>query len=410
MSVAEEEIVEMDGVKHLHGNLYRVRLDLIELPEASEEGVLTFKNPRLVGTNKPKGFSKEEMEELRKAIQTEGLEHPLLLRKVLVKGKSILQLVSGERRYRSISKLVKDKASCRNPATGKDEKASVLYEYVDARINLNMDDRTAYKHAYSGNDKAIGIGEGSTVALIREFREAGWTDQDVMEATGKSITWLKDTDILIDLDEDTFKALANDQINRSAALDLAKIEDVEERLQVLDRAREFATSRLSSVKKKLEKEVENTESKAEVAKAEIAEHEFTGNGEAKAKAESKAKKLESKAAQKRREHAEVDDGEPKVTGKDLQKARSTGKRSGESQAGDEKSLTKAKMDKCWYQPAKALVKSEGLDESGKAIENIELEDARLILLVCESFERGEKDVVKILKQHYTAKLKRAKAH
>ena len=66
---------------HLHGNLYRVRLDKIHFAESGDDAdILTFKNPRHILGNSSKGFSKEEMSELREAIRTEGLKDPLLLR------------------------------------------------------------------------------------------------------------------------------------------------------------------------------------------------------------------------------------------------------------------------------------------------------------------------------------------
>jgi ParB-like chromosome segregation protein Spo0J len=407
-----DAVVAMDGVKHLHGNLYRVRLSIIQLAENTkkEKGVLSFQNPRhILSSGKPKGFSKEEMNELREAIRTEGLENPLLLRLIEIDGKKILQLVSGERRYRSLLKLVESKAECFDPATGKTAKADKLFEYVDVRINTHMDDKAAFKHAFSGNDKAIGIGEGATIALIREYRTAGWTDGDIMEATGKSITWLKDSDVLIGLDEHTFTALTNDQINRSAALDLAKIEDVAERLEVLDAARNFASKRLSAMKKKLESEVAAAESKAEVAEGEAVEAEMTGDDEAAEAAQKKAEKLQKKAKAKKREVEEVNE-QPRVTGKDLQKAKAGRKKPGANPGGTNDdgtaALTKAKIQKFWYEPCVSLIKHDGQTDDGEPVE-IDLEDAHLVKYLCEQMEKGERDIVKILKHHQKAKDRRA---
>jgi len=401
-------VLDMDGVKHLHGNLYRVRRDLIQLADNKQEkkGVLTFTNPRhILTTDKPKGFSKEEMAELREAIRTEGLENPLLLRLIEIDNEKVLQLVSGERRYRSISKLCGDKADCYDPATSKMQKAEKLYEYIDVRIN-HMDDKAAFKHAFSGNDKAIGIGEGATVALIREYRSAGWNDHEIMDATGKSITWLKDSDVLIGLDDQTFSALTNEQINRSAALELAKIEDVTERLDVLETARNFASNRLAKMKKKLEKEVASAENKVELAESEAAEAEFNNDTEAQAEAEDKAEKLQTKADRKKKEASEIGD-DPRVTNKDLQQARKKpGANPGNGTGDSQQALTKSKIEKFWFEPCAALIKNDGNDENGDLVE-VDLEDAYLVKLLCESIDKGERDIFKILKSHQRAKDKRA---
>jgi hypothetical protein len=408
MTATEEsdvEVIDLDGVQHLHGNLYRVRLDLIQLADTDlKKGDLSFSNPRTrFSGGKPKGFSKEEMSELREAIRTEGLENPLRLRWL---EDETIQLVSGERRYRSLKKLISDKADCFDPATGKLKKAGTLYEYVDARLSI-LDDREAFKVAYSGNDKAIGIGEGATIALIREYRAADWSDSEIMEATGKSITWLKDTDVLIGLDEETFTALTNEQINRSAALDLAKIEDVNERFELLDSARNFATKRLSTMKAKLQKEAESAEHKAEVAKGDLVEAEFMGDEEAEEEAAEKVEKLEEKAKNKRSQAEEIDEEPAKITSKDLQKARKKpGANPGNGTGDANSAMTKAKIQKFWYEPCAALIKNEGNDEDGNPVE-IDLEDAYLVRYLCEQMEKGERDIIKMLKHHLRAKEKRA---
>jgi len=320
-------------------------------------------------------------------------------------GEKKLQLVNGERRTRCAKKLVKEKADCFDPITGETVKANELYHEIDAYIS-EMDDQTAYKHAFSSNDRAVAIGDGCTVALIREFRTVrGYTDQDIMLITGKSITWVKETDDLLGLDEKTFNALATDQINRSVAIDLSKIEDVAERMALLDTARNFAAVRLSNVKKKLETEVNSSEKKADLAKAKAVVADHYGDEEGKEEAEANVEKLKAKAHSKRKEKEEIESEAAKITSKDLQKA----KNAKQKEAGGEErvALTKAKMKKYWYDVSVALIKSDGCDENGEPIEGIDQEDNRLGKLIMEQIAKGETDWVKILKHHQKAKEKRA---
>jgi hypothetical protein len=340
------------------------------------------------------------MEELHESIRTEGLHNPLQLRWVEIDGVRKLQLVAGERRTRTIKKLVKENVECFNQATGKMTKASELYSEVDAYVS-EMDDATAFKNAFSSNDRAIGIGEGSTIALIREFRESGRTDKEILDITGKSTTWLKETDVLIGLDDKTFDALAGDKINRSAALELADVNDVKERMALLDVASNFASIRLAKIKQKLEAEVDAAESKADMAKAKAVVAKHKGDEEAQEEAEAKAVTLKDKAKSKRIQQEEVEEGGPRVTSKDLQKAKNA-KQKESGGDGERVALTRAKIAKCWHAPCAALIKADGKDENDQPVE-VDLEDVRLAKLLCEQIDKGETDIIRILKKHLKAK-------
>ena len=79
-------------------------------------------NPR---TKQNQGFSEENMTRLRNGIQRDGLDHPLLIRSI--DGRT--QLVAGERRLRSVQRLIEDdlmaakngkeRVLCKNPACNK---------------------------------------------------------------------------------------------------------------------------------------------------------------------------------------------------------------------------------------------------------------------------------------------------
>lgn len=402
---------KIDGIQHLNGNLYRVRNTLINFTEQGEpNNGLTFSNPRLINGNpKPKGFSKEEMNELREAIRTEGLANPLLLRWSEVDNKRKLQVVGGERRKRCIDKLITSDADCFDPATESWMKASKVYEYIDVRIN-EMDDQTAFKNAFSENDTSVGIGDGATIGLIAEFRKAGWTDDEILKTTGKSISWLRDTDILLSLDEKTFAALTSEEINRSSALELAKIEDVQTRTEHLHLAEQFAVSRIKALKEKLTHEVESAETKAELAKAAAVEAVIRNNDEdAAEKEKAKQEKALARAAKKKQEIENLDENMPVITGKDLHKAKnkiaSKDETISDEELEDGKALTNAKIAKYWYEPLAKIIKDwEGLEgEAEGANLEIDLCDAKLVLLLIDARLQGIKDITSLLQAHKLTK-------
>lgn len=389
MSVSENFAKSMDGVKHLHGNLYRVKRNLIQLAEPGfnpSEKSLKFANPRYVRTTKGKpvgkGLAKEEMEELRNAIRTEGLENPLRLRFVDGKEGSVLEVVNGERRKRNIDKLCKDNEDCYDPASEEIKKAGVLYDSIDCRIN-RMDDRTAFKYSFSDGERAIDIGEAATVSFVRHLRRCGEDNESIVELTGKSITWVKETDELIALDNKTFEALNSEEINRKVALSLAEIANTKERLAKLAQVKQSAIIRLEKLQEKIDEEVEKAEDQQEIARAEKREAEITGGDtEAAEEVETEAKK---KVTKKKKEQKKVSQRKPKATGKDL----------GE----DERTpLTRSKIEKSWYEPLPAIIR--------KRDEEIDVEDARLAKLLCEGIFKGERDVLKLLKQHKKNKIRR----
>ena len=389
MSVSENFAELMDGVKHLHGNLYRVKRDLIQLAKPGvnpSEKALKFANPRYIKTAKGKpvgkGLAKEEMEELRNAIRTEGLENPVRLRCVDANEGLVLEIVNGERRKRNIDKLCKDNEDCYDPAEEDIKKASELYDFIDCRIN-RMDDRTAFKHSFTSNEKAIDIGEAATVSFVRHLRQCGEDSESIVELTGKSITWVKETDSLIGLDDKTFEALKAEDINRKVALSLTEIKSTKDRLARLKDVKKAASVRLDKLKAKADDEVEKAEEQQEIARAEKKVTEITGGDtEAAKEAEVEAKK---KVVKKKKEQEKVSKRKVKATGKDLGKS-------------ETKPLTRSKVEKRWNEPLPAIIR--------KRDEEIDVEDARLAKLLCEGFFKGEEDILKLLKQHKKNKTRR----
>ena len=133
------------GTKHLFGTMFSVRLSMIKVADGGFDPTsteLSFFNPRWTEMNGKRfgvGFSAQEMQDLREDIQTEGLNHPLRCRwfpyqhprTTQPKG---VQLVDGERRFRSLSLLVKENVLCFDVNTGQMRPARELYEWIECRV------------------------------------------------------------------------------------------------------------------------------------------------------------------------------------------------------------------------------------------------------------------------------------
>lgn len=384
-----QEWLASNGIeaKQLHGDLYRVKLNSINYTDKDNT---EFFNPRHSG-NVTAGLSSDEMAELREDIKRSGLNNPLLVRPCEVDGKYVLQLVNGERRKRSLDYLVKKNEECYDSSTGEKRPAKELYEYVDVRIR-RMSDQEAFRQAISSNATAIDIGEGGLINFVRILREKGHDDEFIIDVTGRSTSWIRQTDQLLQLDDKTFSALCNDEINRDLALQLSNLE-VEERLERLDQCIEVAKERLSAIKEQHKKEESKDKSMLSKAKAKLAAAEGLGGDVDKANLNLEETQEKIKKRQSRRQRAEKVKG--RATAKDAEDL-------------GPKPLSKAKLQKLWYTPCEGLVKTKGKDEEGNEIEGIDLEDVRLVLLLEGKRNDGEEDIMKVLKKHFKDKARRAK--
>lgn len=397
MSKVAEKVVQ------LHKDLYLVDSDLLEYAGASfETDEQVFINPRHAGranAGMGKGFEKDAMASLREGIRTEGLLHPLIVCSGSNIGSQKMTIVNGERRKRCIDKLKADNTPCLNRDTGKFEPASEIYASIPCIVLVNPDVETLYKYAWSSNEGAESIGEAAQVALIRQWRKWNWTDEKICDITDKSITWLKETDQILGLDDDCWERFQNQEINRAVALKVANIVDIPKRIAAVDTACAMAAKRLNILTEEIQADLAEAKEQAELEKAKVVDAEMQNNEKKKAKAKENVAKLEKKVAKKKDEKDKLKNSKAKASVKDLNAAN-------EELDNVAKRLTFAKIEKCWIAPCVDAVKSDGKDDKGEDL-GIDVEDARLVVQLWNNIESGEREIFKILKAHSKARLQRA---
>lgn len=372
------------GVEHLHGITYRVRLSIIRTADGGfdpKSTNLEFRNPRwtdIGGKRAGNGFSPEEMEGLRRAIQDHGLLHNITCRWFPYEDErktspKAVQLVDGERRFRSLSLLVNENPLCYNRHTKKMVPARDLYEWVECNIT-DMDDDEALATTVTGSDNAVKIGTGAQVGLVMHLQRCGKSDDEIRKICGKkSADWLCKTRKLGELastDPKTYDALCRDQIRRSVARSLSSIADITERHRRLDLALRAADDRIHTLTVVLdEAEEEHEMAQAETAVA-VA---FGGDVGAHHVKEERARKRAKKArANLSRPRAGV------TSGKDL-----------ESSGADlAKPFTTAKMEKYLVAPLVAIVKNKGIDPQTREPMDLDLDDAHLLVAFCKMLKTG----------------------
>jgi len=401
-----------EGIIHLHGDLYRVRHDLIEYASEGFDPASTefvFQNPRHIsdGTESGKtighGFSKEAMDELREAIRTEGLDHPLVCR--WLPGNQKVQIVAGERRKRCLDKLRKDKETVFDPTTQQMVSAADHYNFIECRIS-EMDEKTALKRSISETETGKSFGEGALVLLVRHLRTCGMDDKEILATMSKSPSWLKQSDDILKLDEKCFKSFCTDKINRTVALQLVNIPDVTKRIQLLGKASEIAQQRIAQEIKKLDAQIEGAQTDLEHAEGEAAAADVQGTPAQKKRAMKKVRAARDKVTtkQKAKETAKGK-GTAKVIDKDLRKAAKSSGTDGDDEAVKPKSLTGVKVKKHYVDILASIIRRGGKTEDGEEVE-FEIEELQLAKTISECIYKGEADVLKALAQYTTGKHRR----
>lgn len=376
------------STKQIKGNLHSVKLADLQLAcEANTSWWNPRRTPLPDGTVCRQGLDEQNISELSESIRRQGLNDPIQVRQL---EDGTLHVIAGERRCNAIRSLIDADSECYDAEDSAWKTAEEVYEYVEARLHQNISDEEAWEIAFQENSTSIDIGDNATIALIKRWRELGWDDSAILKMTGKSITWLRETDHIIDLDHDTFSAFAAGELNRSAAVDLSKIEDVTERLQRLERAKEYAQKHLDALRQRAKKELDRAEMTAEFAEASVVEAEMTGGDahSASQEAESSLQNLHDK--QEKSDQLESRSAEVGI--KDVRRAA--------QDAGDDVpvALTMAKIKKHWLKVCQELYDSAGcLDD--EEVENIRMEDVALIVSLGEAMDSGNREIVEILQNH-----------
>jgi uncharacterized protein YheU (UPF0270 family) len=370
-----KELSLPDGVKHLTNSLYLVKFDLLRLADRPEtsNGEYKFSNPRgLTQAGEAVILDKEQSQDIRKSIKDRGLMNPLVARWVKEDdGNYYPQLVGGERRYRAISYLISKKEMVRDTSKAKfnttnncfeyeDRPADLVYAEVLMQVYVAKDDLEALAYAYDENACRVNLSEGHDVAMLVQLRQAKASDEQILNILHKKVQWLRETDKLIaNLDLTTLNNLIEGNIAREAAQELLKVENIDTRLECLQRAKQASEIVWHDKIEKIQKQVENCEEELELARADKAVAGISNEAEEIAQAEEVIEKAEQKLERTKKDRDTV---KPVVKSKQARKAIKDV--SGEEVAGNVNNcLREPKIRKFYYDYLDQMIQNEGRDES-----------------------------------------------
>jgi hypothetical protein len=352
---------------------------------SSENGRLVYGNPRWhtnnQGEQEAKGMDKAGMEELKNSIQDEGLENPIRLR-VIEGKKAFLEVVNGERRFRCLEELCERNIPCFDCSTDEDRNASEIYEWVDCRIDF-MDDRTALRVALKPNATSEVIGDAASIHVVKVLKESGYDDQEILKSTGKSISWLRETEKIICLDEVCLQNFEQNKINRTVALHLALVKNVDERLEMLQKIKESAEIRHSVKMKKIDDKRAKTEQEIECEAASAHLAKKYGDDESAEMHSKKSDKAKNKAKSIEGEQKKASSKSAKATSKDI---------------GVLSPLSHNKIQSLYIDLIAAIIEGEGFDDEGNSY-GLNLELLSPIAEILKEIMDGNKESMNVLLQH-----------
>lgn len=385
-----------EDVRHLHGNLFRVRRSLLRFARsglAVKNGRLVYGNPRWYlnkdGSPEARGLESSKMQELEMSIRDSGLDNPLRLRPVGGK-EPYLEVVNGERRLRCIESLCDSDDRCYDAAGGDKAPASECYEWIDCRIE-DLDDREALNIALKTNETGEVIGDLASIEVVKTLRKAGYDDQDILISTGKCVSWLRETDRIVGLDEVCLGYFESDQITRKAALQLTLIEDDEERISVLMSVMDLSQRRHESKMMKLGKDLKKAEINEEIAAAATKVAMEIGDDDEASRLEETSRKASWKAAKTREDHGKAAAKGAKADARDIKKVSAEKNTRAASKPAES-------LGSEYLAMIELIIANEGFDSDGDSY-GIDLELLTAVCCVVRSIVEGEEDIIDVLTSH-----------
>ena len=294
------------GCKHLCGSLYSVPFESLRVSDVDQKdsGTYQFKNPRLL-TNKGQAelLDKRLSFDLRDSIKSNSLLNPLVCRWVKDGDKYYPMVVGGERRYRALDYLIRKKEMVVDPSNLNNQcSAEVAYANIPCQVFAVDSDLDALALAWAENKSRINLTDGHEVAELINLRKFNANDEKILSILQWDEKKLAETDNLIaNLDAETLSDLLENRIDRASALELASIENLDERNQVRVNANEISKEKFDKKIQKLKKQVSAALDKKEIAQGKVVDAEFHEDTVALQEAKEEVVEAEKKVKRKLKE-------------------------------------------------------------------------------------------------------------
>lgn len=388
-----------DSIRNMGDGYFRVPLNCIEIIDSCKKEASGFINPRYASKN-PKGLDPKNMSVLADSIAITGMLHaPAAKFKKDAKGNIIgLRLLSGERRLRSVQRLVAEdhpvgNRLVYNRGNGKVQPASQVYAEITCSIYDFADDKDGliqeYEIAFSENENSIKIGPAADVKFVMYLKSIKMEDHEIIKITKKPEDWIKECEKLATLDPYSWEAFETDVMDRKAALKLTDIPAAERKSLIL-KAKEALKLKIQKEAAAIEAEAETIANKISVANDDIKLAEKMKSKDAKKDAQSRISRLTLRSSELNLERDKLV-GSSVITTRELDLPKAS-----KARTGGDGPLSPSKIKKRWLPLLKQVV------SDGKLVDGTDLtqyqKEAKSVLAVLTMIEKGHDDVVSLLKE------------
>lgn len=346
-------------------------IEIVERPPEGQEHTKVFYNPRKLSS-----FTPESMVELYWSIRTDELLEPLVVR-VLGDADNIsaVQLLAGERRLRTLMRLVSENVPCysselavpkkwransvvlfegrfaqvkkhntdgveidlwdeQDKATGElltvpaDEllptiPATKLYDTVACKVLHNITDERAMRVAMTENQKHRSLTIAEEVEAVERLTRMGLRQQKIAYMLATNITWVSQTSSFrSELPDEAFEKLMRGEMSRNVAVNFLgyHFKDRQTLFEATVKAEEEDTRQ-----KLLEHQLaqEQAEDEKEILEESAKQAEEAGDDKTAAKRRKKAEAAEKKAKKEAERKARIEEKKGTIKSGHVQKAAAT---------------------------------------------------------------------------------------
>jgi len=274
-------------------------IELAERPEEGEETKRLFFNPRSLDS-----FDAEAMTRLRESIRLDGLQQPPIVR-IFTKGGSKngeierIELVAGERRYRSMMYLHQEDEECLDEDTGKMVSGRKLYERIPCKTLYNISDEQALRIAFKENNEHKSLTMFEEINLVERLTAMKMKQEEISNLLGTNVTWVSQTaNFRTGLPKEAFARLVAGKLTRHVAVKMLSF-DPEHRDRLFEEACKVEEAERRKALEEIQDELHMAEDEEDIAISEQEEAASEGDVAAAKKAKKKAQ-----AAKKKAEEAE----------------------------------------------------------------------------------------------------------
>ena len=289
------------GIHHIADNIHRVNIEFIQTENTKidpGEEKLRFLNPRglQVADGQVAGFNSNNMQQLKSSIQDHGLVNPLICR---YKSDKKVYVIEGHRRFKAIQELMAENAPCYDVNSGKNVPAQDLFASILVRLyDESFSDEDCYRLSFNEDKSKVHFGAGAEIRFTHHCVMMGVDDSSIMEMLRVTLEWLRETKNLIrqlEEDDQILNSVFNDQINRTAAKNLAQIEDWQERRDSYKES--LVEAQLDCVAKieKYKKTISSVNNRIDIVKSRKVVSDYIGDNSDSEKYDQEIEELTSKA-------------------------------------------------------------------------------------------------------------------